>query len=146
MITGALFVEVIVSVPPAPPPWPTTLIAMVAIPWAPKVAPTAHGAPCLLSVKPWPKIATGQPSAGGVPRGRNRLNCRVLFPCTAGTPVRVPTGGMNCSLVSQFGDSNWPKATAPTDGPVGNTLSAGTGKKLVANDEFVVPVLIWRDH
>ena len=48
-----------VSVPSAPPPCPTTLMAIVASPFAASVPATAIGAPCLLSVKPWPKITTG---------------------------------------------------------------------------------------
>ena len=50
--------------PSAPPPCPTTLIAIVAIPARASEDATAHGAPFLESVKPWPKIATGQPAAG----------------------------------------------------------------------------------
>jgi hypothetical protein len=62
-----------ISEPPAPPPWPTTLIAIVAMPCDANEPATVDGEPCLLSVKPCPKIATGQPDAGGVPAGMNRL-------------------------------------------------------------------------
>jgi hypothetical protein len=34
---------------------------------------TMNGLEFLLSPKPWPKIATGQPPAGFAPAGRNRL-------------------------------------------------------------------------
>ena len=61
------------SIPAAPPPWPTTLMAIVAIPCAARVEATTTSAPCLLSVKPWPKIATGQPAAGALPAGTKRL-------------------------------------------------------------------------
>ena len=43
-----------------------------------------HGAPFLLSVNPWPKIATGQPPAGAVPAGTNSVNCTLFTDCTAG--------------------------------------------------------------
>ena len=70
-------------------------MAIVAMPWLANVAATASGAPCLLSVKPCPKIATGQPPAGVVPAGITRLKTSLLAPWTLGTPVRVPIGGMN---------------------------------------------------
>ena len=74
MVTGAPTSGMIVRVPVVPPPpCPTTLMAIVAMPWNAIVEATASGAPCLLSVKPWPKIATGQPPAGGVPDGTKRL-------------------------------------------------------------------------
>src|SRR5206468_7469286 len=127
--------------PAAPPPWPTTLIAIVAIPWAANVEATANGAPCLLSVKPCPKIATGQPSAGAVPEGMNRLKKSSLIRCTTGTPVRVPIGGMNFSGVSQSGDAKLPKAIALTE--PGKTESAGSGR----NDTVKLgAVPVWRDH
>src|SRR6476646_692336 len=46
-----------VSVLLGPKPWPTTLIAMLAMPLCARTEATANGAPCLLSVNPWPKIA-----------------------------------------------------------------------------------------
>ena len=73
IVTGGAPVRNTVSVPSGPPPWPTTLIAMVAMPCDASEDATAIGAPCLLSVKPWPKIATGHPPRGGVPAGRMRL-------------------------------------------------------------------------
>ena len=55
------------DVPSGPPPWPTTLIAIVAMPLCAIVEATVIGKPCFESVKPWPKIATGQPPAGSGP-------------------------------------------------------------------------------
>src|SRR5262249_3055714 len=89
-----------VYVPSAPPPCPTTLIAIVAIPLRASVPATAIGAPSFESVKPCPKIAVGQPPAGGAPDGRNSVNSSVFVDCTAGRPVRVPTGGITSSAVS----------------------------------------------
>src|SRR6266850_1895093 len=59
--TAPPFVRSTAKVPSAPPPWPTTLIAIVAIPWDASTDATTHGAPYMLSVKPCPKIATGLP-------------------------------------------------------------------------------------
>src|SRR6185436_3627653 len=99
------------------------------------------GAPCLLSVKPWPKIATGQPPAGGVPDGTNRLKYSVFVDCTAGTPVRVPTAGMTLPAVSQSGELNRPNTMRPT--APGKTSSAGTA----TNEDVVEPLLrICRFH
>ena len=93
---GRLTVNVLAD----PPPCPTTLIAIVAM-WArASDAATAHGAPFIESVKPWPKIATGQPPAGAVPDGTNSVKTRFSTRCTAGTPVRVPTGGNACDASS----------------------------------------------
>ena len=43
-----------ISVPSGPEPWPTTLIAIVAIPRRAIEPATMNGLPFLLSVKPWP--------------------------------------------------------------------------------------------
>ena len=61
---------------------------------------TAGGAPFFQSVKPWPKIATGQPPDGGVPAGRKTENCTWFVPCATGLPVLVPTGGITFPGVS----------------------------------------------
>ena len=58
-VTAPGLVGLTVSVPRGPPPWPTTLMAIVATPCAASDAATNHGPPCLLSPKPWPKTATG---------------------------------------------------------------------------------------
>jgi hypothetical protein len=62
-----------VRLPPAPPPCPTTLIAMEAMPDRASDDATVRGAPCFESVKLCPKIATGQPPAGSAPDGRNSV-------------------------------------------------------------------------
>ncbi len=59
-----------------------------------------NGLAFLLSPNPCPKIATGQPPAGAVPAGRNRLKWIRFVPCTAGTPVRVPVAGITFAAVS----------------------------------------------
>src|SRR5438094_20200 len=112
IVTGRPAFGMIVSVPREPPPCPTTLMAIVAMPWLANVEATASGAPCLLSVKPCPKIATGQPPAGAGSAGMIRLKYRVLVDWTAGTPVSVPIGGMNFSAVSPSGDVEPPNAIA----------------------------------
>ena len=83
-------------VPSGPNPCPTTLIAMVAMPREARIEATTSGLLFLLSPKPCPKIATGQPLAGFVPEGTNRLKWTMLLPNVSGVPVRVPLGGMNC--------------------------------------------------
>jgi hypothetical protein len=83
-----------------PNPWPTTLIAIVAMPACASEAATTHGAPFIESVNPWPKTATGQPPAGVGPDGTKSVNSRSLTPCRAGTPVSVPTGGIVCDVFS----------------------------------------------
>ena len=62
------------SVPSAPPPWPTTLIAIVAMPLRASVPATTSGAPSFESVKPWPKIASASRPRAAVPAGSHRLN------------------------------------------------------------------------
>jgi hypothetical protein len=89
-----------VTLPSAPPPWPTTLIAIVARPACASDDATTHGAPSFESVKPWPKITVGQPPAGGVPAGSNSVKPRWFTDCTAGTPVLVPTAGITASEFS----------------------------------------------
>ena len=51
---------------------------------------TVHGTPYMLSVKPWPKIATGQPPAGLVPEGVKSVRPIVFVESGAGVPVAVP--------------------------------------------------------
>ena len=65
-------------------------MAIDAMPARASVPATAHGAPFLLSVKPCPKIATGQPPAGWTPTGTNSVNCTWFVPCATGVPVAVP--------------------------------------------------------
>ena len=60
----------------------------------------SNGAPFMLSPKPWPKMATGQPPAGLAPAGRNSVKKTLFVPCAAGVPERVPVGGMNSPGVS----------------------------------------------
>jgi hypothetical protein len=99
-VTGAApSVRLTVYVPSAPPPCPTTLIAIVAIPARASEDATAHGAPFLESVKPCPKVATGQPAAGVVPAGMNSVNWIWFVACGVGFPVLVPTGGMTLAAV-----------------------------------------------
>ena len=95
--TGAAFRRCTVKVPKAPPPWPTTLMASVAMPCWASVAATVQGAPYMLSVKPWPNSATGQPPAGLLPAGRKTCTIKSLWLCTAGSPVNVPVAGMTLS-------------------------------------------------
>ena len=52
--TGPPAVRLTISVPSGPKPWPTTLIAIVAIPRRAIEPATRNGLPFLLSVKPWP--------------------------------------------------------------------------------------------
>src|SRR5262249_61534140 len=61
----------------APKPWPTTLIAIVAMPACASDDATAHAAPFIESVNPWPKIATGQPPAGFAPDGTKSVKTRL---------------------------------------------------------------------
>ena len=98
--TGAPSLRDTFSVPSAPPPWPTTWMAMVAMPCAAKLAATVHGAPYMLSPKPWPKMATGQPPAGLVPLGTKTSTIKSLLPCGTGVPVSVPVAGMYFAAVS----------------------------------------------
>ena len=91
---------VTVYVPAAPKPWPTTLIAIDAIPMWPSDDATAHGAPFFESVNPCPKIATGHPPSGLTPPGTKSVNWGWFHDCTAGTPVFVPTAGITSSGVS----------------------------------------------
>ena len=99
-VTGAAPpVRLTVYDPSAPPPCPTTLIAIVAIPACASEDATAHGAPFLESVKPWPKIATGQPVAGFAPAGMNSVNWMGFVLSGFGFPVLVPTGGMTLVAV-----------------------------------------------
>src|SRR5947209_14601578 len=110
-----------VSVLLGPNPWPTTLIAMLAMPLCASVDATANGAPCLLSVNPWPKIATGQPLVGRGPEGINRLKKMSSVPC-AGTGFRVGTCGMKTFPFCQCVPLNFPKARVLID--PGNTCKA----------------------
>ncbi len=82
---------------------------------------TAKGAPCLLSVNPWPKIATGQPLVGRGPEGINRLKKRSSVPCE-GTLWRVGTCGMKTPAFCQCCPLNLPKAMVPI--APGNTCRA----------------------
>src|SRR5262249_28994649 len=116
MVTGEPTRGVMIRVPAEPRPWPTTLMAIVAMPRLANIAATASGAPCLLSVNPCPKIATGQPPAGVGPAGMIKLNSRVLVPWATGTPVRVPIGGVKFFGVFPSGGWEVPQAAAPTPG------------------------------
>jgi hypothetical protein len=98
--TGLPDVGSTVSVPSAPPPWPTTLMAIVAMPCDASTEATAHGAPYMLSVKPWPKIATGHPFAGLLPAGTKISKRRSFALCGLGLPMSVGTAGMYLSGVS----------------------------------------------
>ena len=89
-----------VYVPSDPPPYPTTLIATVAIPACASEDATTQGAPSLLSVNPWPKIAVGQPPAGLAPAGRNSVTCIRFVDCGTGVPVLVPTAGITSAEFS----------------------------------------------
>jgi hypothetical protein len=75
-------------------------MAIVAIPAFAIVEATANGLLFLLSPKPCPKIATGQPPAGCGPDGRKRLKYTAFVPWTAGDPVSVPVGGITFAAVS----------------------------------------------
>src|SRR5581483_12134988 len=75
-VTGAPPGSERVYVPSGPKPWPTTLIAIVAIPAFASDDATTHGAPFFESPNPCPKIATGQPPCGGGPAGSNSVNWR----------------------------------------------------------------------
>src|SRR5262249_2813313 len=110
-----------VSVLLGPKPWPTTLIAMVAMPLCASVEATAKGPPCLLSVKPWPKMATGQPLLGRGPAGINRLKNTSSDPCE-GTLWRVGTWGIKTLAFCQCCPANLPKASVATE--PGNTCRA----------------------
>ena len=61
------------NVPAGPKPCPTELIDNVAIPLWASVDATANGLLFLLLANPCTKIATGQPFAGRVPAGINKL-------------------------------------------------------------------------
>src|SRR6185437_6545592 len=84
-------------------------MAIVAIPLCANGEATAKGAPCLLSVNPWPKIATGQPFVGRGPEGINRLKNRSSVPCE-GTLWRVGTWGMKTFPFCQCRPVNLPNA------------------------------------
>ena len=62
-----------VSMPNGPNPCPAALMAMVAIPCAAIEAATVKLRRFLLSVFPWPRIATGHPAAGLGLEGKKRL-------------------------------------------------------------------------
>ncbi len=89
-----------VYVPSGPPPCPTTLIAIEAMPFSASLPATACGAPFFQSVNPCPKIATGHPPAGRAPAGRKSENWMLFVPCGTGVPVAVPTAGMIFAAVS----------------------------------------------
>src|SRR5262245_23986305 len=110
-------------------------MAMVAMPLWANVEATANGLLFLLSPKPCPKIATGQPCVRRVPAGINKLKESSSVPCTEGTPVRVGTGGMNPPAVSQFFAVNLPKASVATD--PGKTCNAGVGTGTVVSGPTV---------
>jgi hypothetical protein len=94
-----------------PPPWPTASIAIVATPRA-ALRSAARNTSYFERPKPWPKMATGQPPAGGAPDGT-----------ISAKPIRsVPTGrsvrrvGVACItrwLPSQAGARNEPNAYRP---------------------------------
>src|SRR5215471_16785567 len=100
-------------------------MAIVAIPLCASVEATTSGLLFLLSPKPWPKMATGQPFVGRVPAGINKLKYRSCVLWTAGTPVRVGTAGMKAPGVSKFIAENLPNATVLTE--PGKTCNAGVG-------------------
>src|SRR5438128_4107761 len=85
-----------VSALSAPPPCPTLLIAIVAMPCAASDATafTTLGLSLLL-VAPCSQITTGHPDTGSRPAGRYSVKNTSFTDCTVGTPVRVPTGGTN---------------------------------------------------
>src|SRR5262249_7307463 len=85
------------------------------------------GAPFIESVKPCPKMATGQPPTGFVPDGTKRVNSRLSIRCTAGTPVSVPTGGMVCVLSSYCRDEKEPYAIDAIEPGKTCVESAGSG-------------------
>src|SRR5689334_2162800 len=94
---------------------------MLAIPLCASTEATANGAPCLLSVNPCPKIATGQPLVGRGPEGINRLKKISSEPCE-GTLCRVGTCGMNTLAFCQCVPLNFPNASVLME--PGNTCSA----------------------
>src|SRR5262249_28585890 len=63
------------SVLSGPPPCPTALIVIVAIPCWASLAAIRIGVfpPSLFPPEPWPPITTGQPPTGACPEGRKRL-------------------------------------------------------------------------
>src|SRR6185312_2436848 len=95
--------------------------AMLAIPLCASVDATAKGAPCLLSVNPWPKIATGQPLVGRGPEGIKRLKKMSSVPW-AGTLCFVGTCGMKTLAFCQCVPLNFPNASVLMD--PGNTCKA----------------------
>jgi hypothetical protein len=99
-ITGGCAGRNTASDPSGPPPCPTTLIDAVAMPCDASTEATTHGAPYMLSPKPCPKIATGQPPAGFAPAGTKSCSSRLLLPCGCGWPVSVPVAGMYLAAVS----------------------------------------------
>src|SRR5215216_3934613 len=93
-VTGGRPARLTVYVPSGPPPCPTTLIAIVAMPFCASLPASIGGAPFFQSVSPCPKIPTGQPPDGGEPVGRKRENWTLFVPWGRGFPVLVPTAGM----------------------------------------------------
>src|SRR5215212_3249418 len=90
-------------------------MAMVAIPWAAKLAAMLAPTLFLLLPEPWPTIATGQPAGGLGPAGRYRLKYTSFVPCINGVPVRVPTAGTySPGWIMSSGDEYFPKASWPT--------------------------------
>src|ERR1700724_200068 len=94
---------------------------MLAMPLWASVEATAKGAPCLLSVNPWPKIATGQPLVGRGPEGMKRLKKISSVPW-AGTDCRVGAWGMNTPAFCQCCPENFPNAILLME--PGNTCNA----------------------
>src|SRR5712691_8529657 len=111
-------------------------MAIVARPACASEDATSHGAPFLLSPNPWPKIAVGQPPAGGTPAGRKSVNWISLVDCGTGVPSFVPVAGITSAAFSYFGDAYDPNAIAPTE--PGKIASAGVGRNEVVN--VIVPV------
>src|SRR5258708_9014165 len=94
---------------------------MLAMPLWASVEATANGAPCLLSVNPWPKIATGHPLVGRGPEGMNRLKKSFSVPCD-GTVWLVGTCGMKTPAFCQCCPVNLPNAMVLME--PGNTCKA----------------------
>jgi hypothetical protein len=129
--TGAAGGAVVtVIVPRGPPPWPTTLIAIVAMPCSASDA-TSAVAPLRSLAKPCPKTAIGQPPGGRGPDGTNRLKKTSSLPCACGVPVRVSTGGITRSVPWKRGDEKLPIASDPTT-PVAASAATGSSRAWIA--------------
>src|SRR3954469_20212768 len=76
------------------------------------------------AVKPWPKTATGHPSAGGGPAGRTATNGSRAALIGAGPASRGGVWGVGTAGRSQFGARYEPKTMVPPAGTGTGTVTS----------------------